>query len=553
MFSSLWLKKVLSSAPIALLSGICLFRFLSDCLITIKETFDLGWLIRTGLYIQVHGIPYHDIFSWTHRDRSFIAYQWLSEVVIAQLYKWGGLWLIGQVACITAGILYFFALPAIWIKLRIRLVATVAILALILTPHFFNARPQLASYFLLLALVWIVEQGKPTAIRFSLLIPIFVVWVNVHSFWLIGLLIALTYLLANFKKLGAKAALGLLLSLCGCIICNPYGTKLTQYLWTFIDGSQFLGMREVLPSWTDPGSGLWFAYLVTSITILILGRKNISKPGVITCLVIATMALLVRRYQSVWVIVSWLYVGKALASWTWAKTQTTEFNKRTLIFLLSISIIVPIICWNINCPNKVRADQTFYEGNESILDWYKRMEPSHKGFADPTSGSWLIAKGYLPVFIDTRYDMYPKTFCQQVVETLRGDAGWQAFLNTNKISMILVRNEFPLFGKLEVQQDWFPAIDNGRLSLWLLIKNKSPDLELANLNLQNSSIKTALTAGDEQVQTVKTRCRWYYKTSFKADTMELSKQKISDALALMPQSPILKKRWLELNPTSQKK
>ena len=554
MRSSLWFTKLWQSTLIAILATACLYRFFTDCQVTIKETFDLGWLIQTGLYIQLHGIPHRDIFSWTNTDRSFIAYQWLSEVVIALIYQGGGLWLIGQIACLLAGLLYFFAMPAIWIKLRIKLSVTFALLALILTPHFFNARPQLASYFFFLMLVWILEQGKRSTRRFGLLIPVFLIWVNVHSFWLIGLLIAVVYLFANLKVIGLKSVLGLLIALGGSVLCNPYGIELVQYLWTFVDGSQFLGMREVLPSWSDPSASLWFAYLTISLSILIAGRQNISKPGLIVCIVIAGMALLVRRYQSVWVIVSWLYVGKALTSCEWATIKAPDFNKKILIPLLVTSIVVPFICWSMQCPNNKIAAQIFYEQNESILDWYKRLQPNYKGFADPTSGSWLIGRGYFPVFIDTRYDMYPKEFCQQVLETLRGDTGWQDFIKTKNVSMILVRNEFPLFAKLEEAQDWFPAVDNGRLSIWLHVSQKNPDRELAQLKLQNSQIENVLTTGSsEQLQTVKTRCRWYYKTSFNAYTAELSKQKITDALALMPESVILKKRWATLNTASRQK
>ncbi len=178
MRSSLWFTKLWQSTLIAILATACLYRFFTDCQVTIKETFDLGWLIQTGLYIQLHGIPHRDIFSWTNTDRSFTAYQWLSEVVIALIYQGGGLWLIGQIACLLAGLLYFFAMPAIWIRLRIKLSVTFALLAIILTPHFFNARPQLASYFFFLMLVWILEQGKRSTRRFGLLIPVFLIWVN---------------------------------------------------------------------------------------------------------------------------------------------------------------------------------------------------------------------------------------------------------------------------------------------------------------------------------------------------------------------------------------
>lgn len=512
------------------------------CDVAVKETFDLGWLIQTGIHVLKHGIPHKDIFSWTNPDQSFTAYQWLSEVVIGWLYSTGGLWLVGLVACILSGLLYFCLLPMTWKIYGIKLPVCFAMMFMVLTPHFFNARPQLASYYLLLAIVWICEKELLAGAKRFLLIPIFLIWVNVHSFWLIGVSIVMVYLFCRFKDLGIKVGTVLFLSIIATTICNPYGLGLIGYLKTFVDGTQFLGMREVLPSWSDQTAGFWFAYLAICWGFIIAGRRAISKPGLLVCLLISAMAIFVRRYQSVCVIVMWLYVGQAIALHKWARGNTDW--KTSLTALLPVGVLIPVMAWSIRFPTEATVSACFYEGNETVLNVYEKLKDDYKGFADPTSGSWLIGKGYSPVFIDTRYDMYPKEFCQQVLETLRGDAGWQKYLNSKNVRMVMTRDEFPLFNKLSEDISWFPAIDNGRLSIWVQFKDRHPDLELAEYGLQNSELFPDKINGNlTKLETAKTRCQWYLNTSNKELDQRYGKEKITDALSLQPQSKSLIERW----------
>ncbi len=526
----------------------CCCQFYKNSLLSIQETFDLGWLIQTGIYITQHGVPFKDIFSWTYPDRSFTAYQWLSELFIAVVYRLGGIWLLGLFGTVIASLIYFFFLPAMWIALGVRLPLIFGMLSFVLTPHFFNTRPQLASYLFLLLQIVILEKAKADWKKVSLFIPVLLIWVNVHSFWLIGMLISIIYILVQSRQIGARASLLLLLLMFCATVCNPYGLGLLLYLKTFVDGSQFLGMREVLPSWSDPSAFNWFVYFVSCVCVLIVGRRKVSRSGLIVCLVLSVMSVFVRRYQSVFVLVSWFYLGQALTQLKWAITVPVVSNKILQSLCLCLSILFASAVWQIRCPNEKEAARIFYENNESLLDWYNRLKPGRKCFSDPTSGSWLIAKGYQPVFIDTRYDMYPKDFCQRVLETLRGDQGWSDLFQEMDVSMVLIRNEFPIYSVLQEHPSWFPAVDNGSLSLWVVSAVTHPDLELKVWNIDNNSLRTTFAEEQQIAQcTATTRCRWYFKTSVKSSDQELAKQKLKDALILKPGLPILEKRLTELN------
>ena len=50
------------------------------------------WHLRTGEYILDHGIPHHDVFSYTAPGTKWVAQSWLAEVLYAALYRtFGGI------------------------------------------------------------------------------------------------------------------------------------------------------------------------------------------------------------------------------------------------------------------------------------------------------------------------------------------------------------------------------------------------------------------------------------------------------------------------------
>ena len=52
---------------------------------------DTGWHIRVGQWILAHGqVPRQDMFSFTKPGAPFFAWEWLWDVLAANLYQHGG-------------------------------------------------------------------------------------------------------------------------------------------------------------------------------------------------------------------------------------------------------------------------------------------------------------------------------------------------------------------------------------------------------------------------------------------------------------------------------
>src|SRR4051812_10798096 len=51
---------------------------------------DFGWHLQSGRYILAHGIPAHDIFTYTASNFAWINHEWLSDLLIVGLVALGG-------------------------------------------------------------------------------------------------------------------------------------------------------------------------------------------------------------------------------------------------------------------------------------------------------------------------------------------------------------------------------------------------------------------------------------------------------------------------------
>src|SRR5580700_6636485 len=76
---------------------------------------DTGWHIRTGEYILTHGgVPARDLFSFSRAGQPWYAWEWLSDVIFAQVHRlWGlqGVAVLGALAiCLSATLLFAWIL-----------------------------------------------------------------------------------------------------------------------------------------------------------------------------------------------------------------------------------------------------------------------------------------------------------------------------------------------------------------------------------------------------------------------------------------------------------
>jgi len=167
---------------------------------------DTLWQIRTGEWIlNHHSIPAIDPFSFTAGNRPWFAHEWLAETLMALAYRAGGMPGIMVLAGVATGLTAAVLLH----HLRRFLPGIHAVLALIVA--FSNAAPSMLARPHLLAwpclALWcgglVTARANRTAPSFWLL-PLMLLWVNLHGSFMIGLLLPAAFLLEALLEPGAN-------------------------------------------------------------------------------------------------------------------------------------------------------------------------------------------------------------------------------------------------------------------------------------------------------------------------------------------------------------
>jgi hypothetical protein len=269
---------------------------------------DMWMHLKLGQEIwKTHALPQADNWSFTVYGQHRIDHEWISQLSIYLAYRLGGyqglqLWLCTLASAIT-GLVYALCY-------RYCGSANIALLGGFLAFFFgtigFAVRPQLIGYAFLALELLLLERawsGRPGVLWW--LPPLFVVWVNCHGSWALGIGIFAVAALCSeidFPRNRLSPApcrrilAGVLLSSCAALAINPIGIKLLLYpIGVFVSQRASLGfLTEWLPLSTDDLRGIGFFAVLAGIGVA--GLRNRAKASVFELLVLIPVSFLALRH-----------------------------------------------------------------------------------------------------------------------------------------------------------------------------------------------------------------------------------------------------------------
>jgi hypothetical protein len=166
---------------------------------------DTLWQIRTGEWILNHyAIPAIDPFSFTAGDRPWFAHEWLSETLMALAYRAARMQGVMILAAAATGLTAAFLLRTLRRFLPGIYAAVALIIGLSNAAPSMLARPHLLAWPCLV--LWcgglVVARTRRAAPSLALL-PVMLVWVNLHGSFVIGLLLPGAFLIEALFDRGA--------------------------------------------------------------------------------------------------------------------------------------------------------------------------------------------------------------------------------------------------------------------------------------------------------------------------------------------------------------
>jgi hypothetical protein len=206
---------------------------------------DLWWHIKVGQDIlTTRHLPTADAYSFTVHGTPWVAYEWVGEVLLGAVQRAGGLQglLALNLALGAAIVLGLYALATL--RSGNSKAAFVACgIVFYLAVVFFTLRPQMLAYvFLVLTLIILERFRQGRSGTLWLLPPLFLLWVNTHGTFVVGLFAVGVYLVSGLFEMrsngvesrrwtGAQRVqleMAFLASLVALTV-TPYGPKLAAF------------------------------------------------------------------------------------------------------------------------------------------------------------------------------------------------------------------------------------------------------------------------------------------------------------------------------------
>lgn len=241
-----------------------------------------GWMaLLSGRVVAQHGLPSHETITiWAH-GRDWIDQQWLAQIALYGLDRLGGLQLVLLVhaALVTAGLaaaavlarqLGGSARSATWVALPV-LVA--------FWPGAAVMRPQSFAYVLFVAVLWLLldDLNAPSR-RVYLVLPLLVLWANLHGSVIVGSALASGYGLVELgetlwkRRTAEVRSIVLLAAPWLCMLASPYAPHLPRYYHEIFSSS----FGSYVTEWAPTTLTLLHApvYLLALGGLWLLGRTR---------------------------------------------------------------------------------------------------------------------------------------------------------------------------------------------------------------------------------------------------------------------------------------
>ncbi len=446
---------------------------------------DFWWHLRAGQsIIETHSVPRVDVFSGTVAGQPWVAHEWLSEVFIYALFTLGSFLalILACSAIVTLAFVFVYARS----DGQPYVAAFAVLLAALASAPTWGVRPQVISLLLTSVFLFVLERwradlgdhkGRP---YIWILVPLMVLWVNLHSGFALGLAIIAVYLFGAIVDRVTQppnhpttqppnhptTQLALIFITCLLVVpLNPNGA--TLYIYPFETLTSH-AMQTYIQEWFSPDFHLTefqpFAWLLLATLAAVgMSGKRVSLTQTLLLVVFGYAALRSSRNIPLFAIIAapimaehvWRLV--AARGWTAALEGNAPTTRR--MAALNWALLLVIFAAGVARVGMVAANQSAVERAKfpaAAVDFLQAQKVTGTIYNSYGWGGYVIWRLYpgARVFIDGRADVYGDAFIEQYLAAYRGEASWKPTLERYNIRTILIEPDAPLTAQLAQDAAW---------------------------------------------------------------------------------------------------
>ena len=465
---------------VSMIWGILLLLLTLIAMNCAREGGDAYWHIKVGEWIfQHYKIPETGIFSYTKADSPWVSHEWLSAILIYQVFyqgSWAGLVLLILVSVLST------SLVLLWFLLkRLRLVQSLIFMLfayLLMLPHILPRPHVLAIPVMTYWTACLIEASERQTPPSFYLLPWMVLWANLHGSFIIGIAFsvffgieAIVYSTKNKRRLLASrwCLFVVISSICASI--TPHGFK--SLLFPFQLGSQTYTL-SVIKEWLPPDFHQYQPIELWLLSFLGLCLfQGIKLPPLRIIFLLGLLHLSLKHARHAADLLSVL-TPLALAS-PFAKhfKSQSELDFKKLFpthykSVLIFSVYIAVLCFyliNIRIiePDKNRQVHKVLSILKTESDKLGNVLNSYY------SGNFLIFNGF-KVYVDPRAEIYGDAFMKEYLSAISLNGGAEkldSLLSQYQISWTLFETDAPINTYLTLNTHWLKLYSDNFITIFI--------------------------------------------------------------------------------------
>ncbi len=449
---------------------------------------DTWWHLRAGQWIVEHRqILTTDPFSSTRQGQPWVYPGWLSQVGLYATYAVLGY----QGLIVLTALMVTLAFTFVWraspgpglLKAFLFLLAAAA------SGVYWSARPQILSFALAGAFLWILECFRAGSRRSLIAIPfLMALWVNLHGGFAIGFLLLAAYLAGECLDGSLAVALGQAhwreswaakwpairdLALAGvaslvAVGANPAGYRMLAYPFKTVS----IGvLQDYIQEWQSPNFHhletlpfLWL--LLGSVVILAASRLRRHPTEIILVCAFAYLGMLAGRNIALFALVVLpgltRHGDSILHAMTAAKSTGRQVPQRlahglnvTILVLLTLAAVGKI---SVPLSNGTIDQAIRGQAPVDAIAFLEQTKPAGALFNSYNWGGYILWRLYpeYQTFVDGRTDLFDDDLLRQYLSAWRGEPSYVDLFRKWGIRVVLIEPDAPLVVVLE-SDGWQPV------------------------------------------------------------------------------------------------
>jgi len=467
----------------------------------------IGWHIRTGqMILQTGAVPRVDPFSSIMQGKPWFAWEWLYDVIVGGAEASAGL--DGVVAFNAGVIALVFALLFFLLRRRgtgMCLAVGLTILAASASMIHFLARPHVMTWLgVVLWLGWLDDSGTGSADdaarqnrRLLWLLPASIIlWTNLHGGFLTGFVMLAAFLagqfagwmrttrLSSFASVDAAARVRVLVisgMLSGlATLVNPYGWHLHAHIYRYLTNRWLMDHVQEFqsPNFHDPAVKCFVVLLGLVIIAFGVRTRAVRLTEYLLVLFAVGSGLYSARNLPVAAILLAMVAGPVLSG---SLAQRGAGRPRGLVSKLRLRslrmestdaglyghvwpviavVIVAAIAWQGKHSAGGRSIiQARFDPHRFPEAAIQKLRAEHDGepvLVPDYWGGYFIYELYPArlVVVDDRHDLYGADRFKSYLKMYRLEAGWNEFIDSNLVRLIVVPKDGTLAQGLSQDPAW---------------------------------------------------------------------------------------------------